>query len=208
VNANDGFYAIGGTEFHPVTFPTNSESRPMVDQLLGVNNAGIAVGFWINANGHSRGYEFNISTQQFTRVLMPGKPTGSPLEPNLVPAAINNKGDVAGFLPPLTAGGRTDGFLKLANGTFTTLAVPGATMTQAFGVNDAGEVVGAYTTGTGKTEKMHGFTWQAGRGFTTVDDPQGVGTTANNGVNNAGVLVGFYTDAKGNTDGLIAQPGR
>jgi hypothetical protein len=79
-------------------------------------------------------------------------------------------------------------------------------MTQAFGVSDSGEVVGAYTVGSGNSAKTHGFTWRAGHGFTTVDDPQGKGTTTINGVNDAGALVGFYTDAKGNTDGMLALP--
>jgi hypothetical protein len=51
---------------------------------------------------------------------------------------------------------------------------------------------------------MHGFTWKPGKGFTTVDDPHGIGTTTINGVNNAGDLVGFYVDAAGNTDGFLA----
>ena len=100
----------------------------------------------------------------------------------------------------------TDAFLRLDNGQFITLAVPGASMTQAFGVNDHDEVVGAYTVGTGSTAAMHGFTWRPGHGFTTVDDPNGMGTTTINGVNNAGNLVGFYVDSAGYTDGMIALP--
>jgi hypothetical protein len=38
-------------------------------------------------------------------------------------------------------------------------------MTQAFGVNDRDEVVGAYTVGTGSSAVMHGFTWRPGHGF-------------------------------------------
>jgi len=53
---------------------------------------------------------------------------------------------------------------------------------------------------------MHGFTWTPQRGFTTVDDPRGIGTTTINGVNDQGELVGFYTDPAGNTDGMLAMP--
>lgn len=53
---------------------------------------------------------------------------------------------------------------------------------------------------------MHGFTWTPRGGFTTVDDPNGVGSTTINGVNDQGELVGFYTDAAGNTDGMLAMP--
>ena len=53
---------------------------------------------------------------------------------------------------------------------------------------------------------MHGFTWTPRHGFTTVDDPHGVGTTTINGVNDFGQLVGFYVDGNGNTDGFLATP--
>ena len=65
---------------------------------------------------------------------------------------------------------------------------------------------GAYATGPGAMARMHGFTWRAGHGFITVDNPDGEGTTTVNGVNDAGDLVGFYTDAKGNVDGMLALP--
>jgi len=149
--------------------------------------------------GNNRGYEFNILTGRFSRVLKPGAPGVS-----LTTAAINNHGDVAGFYA--TSGGKTDAFLKYADGRFLTLAVHGASMTQAFGINDSGEVVGTYTVGTGNNAVMHGFTWRAGHGLTTVDDPHGVGATTINGVNDRGDLVGFYTDAGGNTEGMLALP--
>ena len=53
---------------------------------------------------------------------------------------------------------------------------------------------------------MHGFAWPPAGGFTSVDDPNGIGSTVVNGVNGAGDLVGFYTDAAGNTDGMLATP--
>ena len=81
--------------------------------------------------------------------------------------------------------------------------MPGASMTQAFGVNDRDEVVGAYTTGSGSSAKTYGFTWTRRMGFRTVNDPMGVGSTLINGVNDAGDLVGFYNDAAGNTHGLL-----
>ena len=78
----------------------------------------------------------------------------------------------------------------------------------ALGVNNFGEVVGTYTVGSGSSAQMHGFTWRPGRGFTSFDDPHGIGTTTVNGVNDFGQLVGFYVDANGNTDGFLATPQR
>ncbi len=201
-NAESGFYAVGASQFHTADFPAGFTTKPPVDQLLGVNDAGIAVGAWINAQDRSRGYEFNINTHQFTRVMVPGAPQGREA-PSVVASGINDRGDICGFYVP-TLGGDTIGFLKLANGTFTRIAFPAATMTKPFAVNDSGLVVGAYTINTGGKIAMHGFTWTASRGFTTIDDPLGIGATAVAGVNDAGDLVGFYTDAKGNTNGMLA----
>ena len=202
MNNNFGFYESDG-HFHTVNFPTGDNASPQVDQLLGVNDHDVAVGFYTNGQGSNRGYTYNIRTRSFTRVLVPGAPAGE-AGPTLTATAINNSGDVAGFYAKSTS--QTDAFLRLHDGQFITLAVPGASMTQAFGVNDRDEVVGAYTTGSGSSAATHGFTWRPGIGFRTVDDPHGHGTTTINGVNDLGDLVGFYTDAAGNTDGMLALP--
>jgi len=201
-NNNFGFYLRNG-QFHTVNFPTGDNASPPVDQLLGVNNHDVAVGFYTNGQGNNRGFEYNIITHRFSRVLKPGAPAGT-AGPSLTAAAINNRGDVAGFYT--NSRGVTVAFLKYGYGRFLTLAVRGASMTQAFGVNDRDEVVGSYTVGTGNNAVMHGFTWRPGHGFTTVDDPHGIGTTIINGVNDRGDLVGFYTDSAGNTDGMLAMP--
>ena len=201
MNDNFGFYDIGG-RFHKVSFPTHYNATPPVNQLLGINDEGVAAGFYTNAQGNNRGYTYNTHARRFTRVLVPGAPAGT-AGPSLTAAAINNSGDIAGFYT--TAAGVTDGFAK--NGRhFTDLAFPGAATTMALGINDDGEVVGTYTVGTGSSAVMHGFTWTPSRGFTTVDDPNSMGTTTINGINNRGDLAGFYTDTAGNTDGFRAAP--
>ena len=197
-NANFGFYSVNGRSFS-VNFPTGTPANPPVDQLLGVNDLNVAVGFFTNGSGVNRGYTYNINTRKFSRVLVPGS---SGLGPSLTAAGINNFGDVTGFYNKTAS--QVDAFLKLHSGRFITIAFPGASMTQAFGVNDAGEVVGAYTTGSGNAAVTHGFTWLAGK-FASVDIG-GASATTINGVNDEGDLVGFYTDAKGNTDGFFALP--
>src|SRR5262249_38671571 len=47
-NANYGFWARGG-RYHKVVFPTANRHHPQVNQLLGVNNLGVAVGFYLNS---------------------------------------------------------------------------------------------------------------------------------------------------------------
>jgi hypothetical protein len=62
--------------------------------------------------------------------------------------------------------------------------------------------VGDYVDAGGNT---HGFVWTSGGGFTTVDDPNGVGTTIVNGINDRGMIVGFYGTAPINS-GFVAFP--
>ena len=159
----------------------------------------MAVGFYTGTKGTNHGYTYGIRHGSFSQVTEPGHPGAS-----LTAAAINDRGDVAGFYTG--SGGKTDAFLKTACGQFITLAYPGASATQAFGVNGSDEVVGAYTDGSGNSATIHGFTWTPEGGFSPVDDPQGHGATTINGVNDHGDLVGFYTDSKGNTDGFTATP--
>jgi hypothetical protein len=194
---NFGFWRYAG-HYHEVNFPTHNNSKPPVNQLLGINNTGTAVGFYNDSAGNSHGYAYNVNTKAVKVITVSG--AGS-----LTATAINNKGAVAGFLT--TAGGATDGFVKLHSGKVYTVAVPGASATQIFGLNDNDWAVGTYTMGTGANATTFGFIDILGdRLITNISDPNGVGATVLNGINNEGDLVGFYTDSAGNTDGLVAFP--
>lgn len=194
---NYGFYSVGGKTFKDADYPATSPAKPAVDQLLGVNNEDMAVGFYTDSKGTNHGYTYNISTHKFGEVTVAG-------DTNVSATAINNLGDIAGFAT--NAAGTTEAFLELPTGRVVHLNVPGATTTQAFGVNDGDEVVGSYTVGTGNNATTTGFVWTPGFGFESVSDPSGIGSTTINGVNDRGDLVGFYTDSQGNTDGMVAKP--
>jgi hypothetical protein len=194
---NSGFYSMNGRSFKTADYPTSDPAKPAVDQLLGVNDNGVAVGFYTNAKNVNYGYTYNIKTHRFGQVKVAG-------DTNVTAAGINRLGDIAGFAS--TAGGTTEAFLEYPGGKVVHLQVPGATMTQAFGVNDGDEVVGTYTVGSGNDAKTTGFVWSPGFGFESISDPNGIGSTNINGVNDHGKVVGFYTDANGNTDGFVAKP--
>jgi hypothetical protein len=196
-NPNFGFYTTDGHHFHSVNFPTGNNASPPVNQLLGVNDSDIAVGFYTDSKATNHGYSYDIRKHRFHRINVSG-------DSNLTAAGINNWNDVAGFAT--NSAGVTEGYLLRGDGKLFRLNYPGATATQAFGVNDGDEVVGAYTVGTGNAAMTHGFVWTPGFGFMNVDDPNGIGATTINGVNDHGDLVGFYTDSAGNVDGLLAKP--
>jgi probable HAF family extracellular repeat protein len=199
VNDNRAFVAYRRHYFNG-DFPTATPASPPVDQLLGVNDRDIAVGFYVDAAGNTHAYKLDIRRDAFTE-LTPTVVTGP------TAAAINNRGEIAGFGTDATGdatNGKTVGYVLRRDGEETVLAVPGATMTQALGINDRDEVVGFYQTPDGN---QHGFTWTPGDGFQTlVDDPNAATATTINGLNDEGQLVGFYTDANGNTHGLLATP--
>lgn len=194
---NLGFYALHRQHFHTVAFPTNNNAKPQFDQLLGVNDNNVAVGFYTDGHGTNHGFSYNIAHHRYHKINVAG-------DSNVTAAAINNLGDVAGFAT--NSSGATEAFHLRSDGKLIHLNVPGATSTQAFGVNNGDEVVGDYVVGTGNSAVTHGFTWAPGFGFQTVNDPNGATTTTINGVNDRGDLVGFYTDSAGNVDGLLATP--
>lgn len=164
------------------------------NQLIGVNDHNIAVGFYNDASGNSHGYTYDIKTGKFSANI------NDPSAVSTVTAAINDKGDIAGFFTD--AGGTIHGFLD-RHGAFTTVDPPGATETELLGLNDHGIAVG-FDVVNGVT---HGIIYDSKTGtFTTLDDPNASGFTLFNGINDKGDIVGFYQDATGNTHGLLATP--
>jgi hypothetical protein len=178
---------------------TGANGTPSVNQLLGVNDRDIAVGFYTDANGLNHGYTYDLDSGTATEIMVPGLPEGS----SVTASAINDHGTVVGFAALPGQGSETESWIQTANGKTGFLVYPDSTSTTALGVSSTGEVVGDYVDVMGN---MHGFTWTARDGFSSVDDPNGVGATTINGVNDRGQLVGFYTDANKNTDGFLANP--
>lgn len=122
-----------------------------------------------------------------------------PLAPNTILGTnsseafkINNRGDVAGFF--VGNDGFAHGFL-LSKGVLTTLDFPGASDTNAFGINKAGTVVGQWDVAdaNGNTLVVHSFLWSNGT-FTQFDFP-GAADTYLYGINDHGDLVGGWDAA-------------
>src|SRR5579871_5247930 len=105
---------------------------------------------------------------------------------------INNSGEIVGFYML----GRSDcdfGFsgcslhgFTLINGHFTTFSFPASQYTKILGVNDGGDVAGAYSTADGH---IHGFLRHHTGALQTIDQ-SGSNFTSANGVNNSLSVVG------------------
>ncbi len=196
-----GFYEQGGV-FHMVNNPETPQCDisgacdPGViteNQLIGVNNADLAVGFYNDRHGDSHGYTYNIVTNAFSADI------NDPNAVSTVTAAINNSGEIAGFFTD--SSGVTHGFID-KGGVFSTVDAPGSTETQLLGLNDNGIADGFAVIGT----VQHGILFNSLADTFTILDPPGSTSTTLNGLNDRGQLVGFFVDAKGNTDGLLANP--
>jgi hypothetical protein len=184
--------------FDPAATPlaTAPNGTPSVQQLLGINDHNVAVGFYTDANGMNHGFTYDVGDGRFNAVNVSGFA-------NITAAAINDKGEIAGF--GTFGNGQTEGFIEDRHGHVTALTGPtGAVAVQALGLNDKGTVVGDWTDAAGN---MHGFLYDTKtQAYITVDAGSHTMTVLN-GVNDKGQAVGFFLDAKGNTDGLLATFG-
>jgi probable HAF family extracellular repeat protein len=99
---------------------------------------------------------------------------------------INKHGDTVGAVDDSGFTG-SHGWMRTRDGIFTQLDVPGATSTEAQGIDDCGNVVGFFD----DTNGTHGFMWSNGT-FTPIDYPGGMDTNIF-GINNKQEIVGSYT---------------
>jgi hypothetical protein len=190
---NFGFVDEHGGTFTTAIDPaaaSGAAGGPITEQFLGVNNKDQVAGFYTDANGNSHGFVYNIDTNSFVKVHVPGATSVTATD-------INDQGDISGFFQK---GGATEGFLEVSGHVYTLSGPAGATDVQALGLNNKDQVVGSYVGAHGNT---HGFLYSnTTNHYTTINDPNAAGSTVVNGINNKGDMVGFYTDAAGNTDGM------
>jgi hypothetical protein len=162
-------------------------------QVVGINNAGDTVGFYIDSAGTTHGFL---------------KPHGKDAETEDLPGTtfnqllgINNKGQEAGYFQD--AAGLQHGYVREKDGAFLVLALP-VSSSQATGINDKGTVVGFLQASPAATTSK-GFILKDGK----VTELQAFGSTFTQalGVNNSDDVVGSYVDANGVTKGFVYENG-
>jgi hypothetical protein len=110
------------------------------------------------------------------------------------PAAINNKGDITGsYRDAITS--RDTGFL-LTGGSVFKFSVPGAEFTSPTGVNDAGYVVGYYSSATCLSfiQSFCGFIRSPDGGITTFGFSDARPNAGPSGINKQGIIIGTYNN--------------
>ena len=83
-----------------------------------------------------------------------------------------------------------DGVRAQEDYIYATLDVPGSSGTFAYGINNSGQIVGEFRTGS-PTGPYHGFLFSGG-GYTQLDVPGTVFGTIAHGINASGQIVGSY----------------
>lgn len=165
--------------FTPIDVPGSSQTVP-----YGIDNRGEVVGIY-RVTGIQDAAMFKWDTGLATNIILPSPPTK--LYPSV--SDVNNAGEIVGAF---TEAGNTYGFV-LANGVLTTIDVPGSLMTlSARGINDRGQIVGAYSDALGT---LHGYLLNKGE-FTTIDYPGSQATVVDR-INNIGQMVGTFADSGG-----------
>jgi hypothetical protein len=201
-----------------------------VQNLLGINNALRATGFWMDNNGHENGFVAEINTQttpvaaRFTE-LTPAKVNSDLGLPAMTVVATqasdinNNSGNnlVCGFWTD--ANNINHGFevfFNTATHSFNavqplTAKIPNVNVLSLspFGCNDHGAVVGSYIANdNNNNQTVHGFvfdgmTWHNYDAAGSSQTPAfNVAGTIINGINNDGTIVGFFSDGE-NVNGFV-----
>lgn len=107
VNNNFGFVNIGGQygTFINVNNPsTGTINGVKINQLLGVNDRNIAVGFYVDTAGATHGYTYSIATNTFSANIDDPNGVGA-----TTAAAINDHDQIVGFY--VNSAGNTIGLL-------------------------------------------------------------------------------------------------
>jgi probable HAF family extracellular repeat protein len=209
----------------PYAFTAISVPGAVATFALGINDADQIVGYSYSTTrgGVEQGHGFLYEDGKFAVVEVPNSA-------ETFADGINNSGQIVGFYRPLGSGSYS-GFLDTA-GSFTKLpgvaygindsgqmVVPsglrdvagtdapvnvpdaqGNTFSQ--GINDLGQVVGAFTDAHGN----HGFL-KTGESFKTIGVPGAAANTGANGINDLGQIVGTYSGPQG-INGFLDTDGR
>ncbi|HKS97932.1 MAG TPA: hypothetical protein VJT31_00250 [Rugosimonospora sp.] len=186
--ATYGFTRWNG-RWSTVAYPKSMSSRHGMNQLLSVNDNGVATGFYRDSSGRSHGYLYNIRTRVFFILVVPVRAT------TVVITAINNANVIVGFVVV----GRVTVAFVIKNGVFHQLSFGRGTDTRAFGINSSGTVVGFFVNTSGVQQ---GFMWTS-TGMHVINSPWGTRGTVLTGVNNRGAVVGFFIDSRGRTRGFV-----
>jgi YVTN family beta-propeller protein len=169
-----------------VSYPGASATSP-----LAINNNGVVVGLYVLPDGST--HAFSLTKGTFANIDVP-------FATSVIDWAngINDSGDIVGVFYDSTV--HHDRGWLLRGGVYTAIDYPAATLTTTTGINNAGVIVGQYSTASGSGS----FLWTAGT-ITPLNCT--CGTTTLTSINNSGMIAGYYVNGTG-THGLEYSSGK
>jgi hypothetical protein len=202
-----GMLAATAASAQTFAFTTlDNPGDPTFNQLLGINDKGVIVGYFgSGAAGHPNiGYEISPPYTTYHSDMQPGSVQTQA-------TGINNSGLTTGFWSDTNMGVGLDanfGFLRTpVGGNFSYLSVidpgsvaPAPRTDQALGVNNKGTVAGFYVDSLGNPT---GFTYSISTAAYTKIKIAGASSTTVTGINDNGLTSGFYTTSKKATVGFV-----
>ena len=201
-NPPDNFYhgfLFDGTNFIAISYPGAQNTS-----ITGINDSVKIVGsYWPGSSPvpgpGSKGFLYIGGN--FTQIAHP-----DPNDRLTSSLDINNSDQIVGYYQDINY--KYHGFIvrysggSIDWGNASYLNYPGATNTEAMGINHAGQLVGTYWSA--PDNLSHGFFYSNGE-FSQVDYPNSK-ITIPYGINNSGQIVGRYQDGSGNIHGFLATP--
>jgi probable HAF family extracellular repeat protein len=165
-------------------------------QVIGINNRGTTVGFWVDQAGANFG--FVRRGGEFTSVSNPMTTSNPPVNQLL---GINDHGMAVGFYND--AAGSSHAYeYNTRTGQFRAITLPGAVSTQATGINNDNDIAGFMTDAAGTTRA-----WRLSDGTPTTLVAPGASQTQAFGINNEGQVVGQFVDTANVTHGFLYAHG-
>ena len=187
---NSGFRLVLPKDFTTENDPLGAQGT----QVIGINNSDFTVGFFVDKNGKTHGFERNPSSGVYGTVGFPGTIFNQLL-------GVNDKGQASGYYSN-SINNTTPDFpyiYDIGGQVFEVIYIPGAVGgAQATGINNSQQVSGFYID---KNNVNHGFFLSFGS-LTTLDYPGSIFTQAL-GLNNVNEVVGVYQDRSGASHGFV-----
>ena len=150
--------------------------------MYGINNKGVVVGYYLDQSSKEHGVRWDPKDKKFTTIDDPKGDMGSEC------INLNSKGTIVGGY--YTAGSLF-GF-QYQDGKFSDIG-PTGVVSEAWGINDEGEVAGFVTD---SNNVVHGYFWD-GKQYTILDYPGANNWTEAWGINNEGLITLQWIDSSG-----------
>jgi uncharacterized membrane protein len=162
-----------------------------------ISKDGKIVGVYEDSGSVSHGF-IRDTQGNFTTFDAPGAGTGQ--YQGTIGDDINSGGIIIGRF--FASDNTFHGFIRDESGNFTDFDPPGAQGTFAFGINDAGQIVG--TEERSSKPLQLGFVRDTAGNYAIFDVPGASGSgTADQAINSKGTTTGYYVDSKNIAHGFI-----